>query len=251
MDHSFRLIVFDPPYGVTKNQWDIPFDTKLMFQYCFRLLQPFGTICIFAQQPYASQLITQEPDRFRYELIWFKEKGTQFHESERRPLPAHESILVFSNEYPNQYYPQKTQGIPYSKTFHADTSNTNYGKMKNYETVNTGDRYPLSYLYYPRDNGNCGIHATQKPLNLIKNLIKTYSKPNEMVLDFCMGSGTSVVAALLEQRVGVGYEIDPLMFQKAKQRIEHAQRYREDNIEKIREKYQPPLQKGNLTKFLK
>lgn len=251
MDHAYRLIIIDPPYGVTKNKWDTPFDIKAMFQYCFRLLETEGTLCIFAQQPFASMLITQEINRFRYELVWLKEKGTQFHESERRPLPAHESILVFSNEYPNFFIPQKTQGIPYEKTFHADTSNTNYGQMKDYTTTNDGSRYPLSYLYYPRDNGQKGIHPTQKPVELLRNLIRSYSQVQDLVLDFCMGSGSTIVAAMLEQRVGVGYEIDPVMFAKAKQRIDHVSYHGKDNIELIREMSKNPKPKGTLTKFLK
>jgi DNA modification methylase len=219
-DHSVDVIVADIPYGVTRNVWDKTFDTKLMFDHCFRILTEKGTICLFSQQPYTTDLITAQRDHFRYDLIWIKEKGTQIYECNRRPLPTHEIICVFSKIYPNNYYPQKIQGKPYKKRLHPSIQTTNYGISKDYLTVSNGERFPFSYFYCPRDNANQGLHRTQKPLELIVNLILSYSKMGQTVVDFCMGSGTSIVAALKTKRQSIGFEIDQNMFELAKKRIE-------------------------------
>ncbi len=219
-DHSVDFIVADIPYGVTRNKWDILLDINLMYYHCFRILTEKGTLCLFSQQPYTTELISAQKSYFRYDLIWIKEKGTQIFECNRRPLPTHEIICVFSITYPNNYYPQKMKGKPYKKRYHPDIQTTNYGVSKDYLTVSDGSRFPYSYFYYPRDNANQGLHPTQKPLELISNLILSYSKRGQTVVDFCMGSGTSIVASIKEQRNSIGFEIDPEMYQLAKKRIE-------------------------------
>ncbi|MFA5731321.1 MAG: site-specific DNA-methyltransferase [Acidithiobacillus sp.] len=219
---KFQLIIADLPYGKTHNQWDSLIPLEPLWKMILPLLHQNGTILLFSQQDFTVDLVSSQRDLWRYRLIWVKDKGTQFFEANNRPLPDFEQIEVFTLQYPNFYIPQKELGKkPYTKVKYASSQGTNYSKdsFTKYVGKNDGDRYPTSVLYFPRDNANRGIHHTQKPKGLINFLIKSYTKKDDWVLDFCFGSGTTILSCIELERNIIGFEKDAEIFSLAQKRI--------------------------------
>ena len=226
-DGSVDMVLADLPYGVTANHWDsvIPM-TELWEQYR-RIVKPNGAIALTATQPFATDLIMAARDIFRYDLIWQKVKATGFLHANQMPLRKHESVLVFYNRLPT-FNPVKRAG---GKPFHVkrrstrNTSNYNSSYNPTAQLPNLdGSRYPTSVLdvRYEADffNGKRDIHPTQKPIALMEYLIRTYTNEGEVVLDNCMGSGTTGVAAVRCGRRFIGIEMDARYFEAAKSRIQ-------------------------------
>lgn len=213
-DKSIDLILCDLPYGTTRNKWDtvIPFD-ELWAQYN-RIIKDNGAIVLFSQMPFGANLIMSNPKMFRYEWIWEKEQGTGFLNAKKMPLKAHENILVFYKHLPT-YNPQMRTGFKaYTNTSPNPTSN--YGA---YETVvrhSDGDRYPIDIVEFNRDKG---LHPTQKPVALLEYLVKTYTNEGDVVLDNCMGSGSTGVACKNTNREFIGIELDENYYKIACERL--------------------------------
>ncbi len=210
-DKSIDLILSDLPYGQTGCDWDLPIDLdKLWFQYK-RIIKDNGAIVLTASQPFTSMLVMSNIKMFRYEWIWEKTNATGHLNANRRPLKAHENILVFYKKLP-KYNPQKTSGhkpmnqyIKYLKT---------QNKTKVYRPCNTElsgggntDRYPRSVQIFQRDTQTTSIHDTQKPLALIEYIIKTYTDEGDWVHDSCIGSGVFLEACKNLNRNCIGFEI--------------------------------------------
>lgn len=187
---SVDAIITDLPYGTTACSWDeiIPFAP--MWSAVKRVLKPRGVFVTTASQPFTSKLIMSNVKAFRYEWVWLKPQGSNFLDVNRKPFKAHESVLIFGYEVPI-YYPQMSSGKPYRTQ--TDSKTKVYGKFNLVETVNYGERYPLSYFYFGVEDN--GFHTTQKPVALYEYLISTYTQAGETVLDFCCGSGTTAVSA--------------------------------------------------------
>ena len=219
-DGAVDMILCDLPYGCTRNKWDsvIPFD-RLWNQY-ERVIKENGAIILFSSEPFTSFLVTSNVRLFRYDLIWHKEKGSDFLNANRKPLRAHENICVFYKKQPT-YNAQKTDGKPY-KAKSGDKTSSNYGKFYgNYHSENKdGKRCPLSVLSFCGENKKRRQHPTQKPIALLEWLIKTYSNEGETVLDNCMGSGSTGVACINTGRNFIGIELNKDYFAIAKKRIE-------------------------------
>lgn len=219
---SVDLILCDLPYGTTQNSWDIviPFD-KLWEQYN-RIIKNNGAIALFSQEPFTSQLVMSNPKMFRYDIIWEKTKAGGFLNANRMPLRAHENILIFYKRLP-KYFPQKEEGRPYVKKAITDGDGGCYGKFSRTGTtnVNEGNRYPRSVIKFSNPNNN-SLHKTQKPVELLEWLIKTYTSEGEIVLDNCMGSGSTGVACLNTNRDFIGIELDEGYFEIAQNRIKEA-----------------------------
>ena len=220
---SIDLILCDLPYGVTaRNKWDqvIPFD-KLWEEYT-RIAKDNAAIVLTATQPFASQLIMSNPALFRYDLIWTKNKKTGFLNAKKMPLRAHECILVFYKKLPT-YNPQKTTGHKPVNSYTKHTSDgTNYGEtQKGIKGGGQTDRYPTSVLYFPVVNNDSKekLHPTQKPVELFEWLIRTYSNENMLVLDNCIGSGTTGIAAVRTNRRFIGIENDEVYYRTACKRV--------------------------------
>lgn len=217
---SVDMILCDLPYGTTGCSWDaiIPFD-KLWPEY-IRIIKPKGAIVLTASQPFTAALIMSNPTIFKYEWIWEKSKATGFLNSKKRPLVAHESVLVFWNA---QYYPQMTIGDSYNKGIRkSQTTDDVYGKFNQVNVKSDGQRYPRSVLYFKTaESEGKTYHKTQKPIALMEYLIKTYTQEGETVMDNCMGSGTTGVACKNLNRKFIGIEKDEKYFQIAKQRIDN------------------------------
>lgn len=225
-DKSIDLILADLPYQVTQAKWDvlIPFD-ELWREYK-RVIKDNGAVVLFSQQPFTSQLVMSNPKMFRYEIIWNKVRTTGFLNANRMPLKQHENILIFYKKLPT-YNPQMTEGGEPSH------SRGNAGTAKNrvYGAFNATSDTPStkSTLKFPTDIytlsnrvGKGQLHPTQKPVELLEWLIKTYSNAGDVVLDNTMGSGSTGVASVNTGRDFIGIELDDNYFEIAKNRIEKA-----------------------------
>lgn len=208
---SIDMVLADLPYGVTQNAWDkvIPFD-RLWHEY-HRVTKPNAAIVLTATQPFATQLVASNPKMFRYDLIWRKNKTTGFLNAQRMPLRQHESILVFYRRLP-VYHPQKTTGHAPVHSFTKHTGDgSNYGRTR--RGMSGGgqtERHPVSVLDIPVVNNDSQekIHPNQKPVELFEYLIRTFSDVGAIVLDNCIGSGTTAIACLNAGRHFIGIEKD-------------------------------------------
>lgn len=217
-DGSVDMVLCDLPYGVTQNKWDtiIPFEP--LWAAYKRVCKPNSAMVLTAQQPFTTLLIYSNLRHFRQALIWKKAQGTDFLNAKRRPLRAHEDVCIFF-EKRGVYNPQFTKGEPYGKTGHKVNS-SNYGKHGNVITENLdGKRYPTSIIEI---DDNDTQHPTQKPVALFEYLIRTYTNPGAVVLDNCIGSGTTAVAAINSGRQFIGIEQDPGYCDMARQRVADA-----------------------------
>lgn len=207
-DKSIDMILCDLPYGTTKNKWDsiIPLD-KLWEQYN-RIIKDNGAIVLFAQTPFDKVLGNSNLKMLKYEWIWEKTSATGFLNAKKMPMKAHENILVFYKKLPT-YNPQKTKGHKrkVSKSIHKINciKTTDYGKH-DLTTYDSTERYPRSVLEFPTDKQKCALHPTQKPVALLEYLIKTYSNEGDVILDNCIGSGSTAVACINTNRNFIGMD---------------------------------------------
>lgn len=217
---SVDMVLCDLPYGTTRNKWDatIPFE-PLWAEYR-RLVRPGGAIVLTAAQPFTSALVMSNPAWFRHEWVWHKNKASGHLNANKRPMRAHEDILVFADRQPF-FRPLKSTGHKPGNYAMRSSHGTNYGAAALTEYGGSTERYPQSVLPVPVVNNNDPdkSHPTQKPVALMEYLIKTYTNPGEVVLDNCMGSGTAGVAAANTGRRFVGIEKDPAFFQIAQLRV--------------------------------
>ena len=216
-DKSIDMILCDLPYGMTYNKWDtvIPLD-KLWEQY-ERIIKDNGAIVLTAQTPFDKVLGTSNLKMLRYEWIWEKENATGFLNAKKQPLRKHENILVFYKRLP-LYNPQMGKGKSYTAVRKEKPSLNYYNNQKMTKTVSDGERYPVSIIKFNRDKEK--LHPTQKPVALFEYLIKTYTDEGEIVLDNCIGSGTTAVACLNTNRNFIGFEKEESYYNIANKRIE-------------------------------
>lgn len=220
---SVDLILCDLPYGTTKCSWDviIPFE-KLWEQYN-RIIKPTTAIVLFGQEPFSSLLRTSNLSNYKYDIYWEKERLTNIAQVKKRVGKTVETISVF---YKKQctYNPQMVvyTGKPRSNKVKNGTLGklTDINEHKVIEYKDNGLRYPTQVWKYQRDCLTNNLHPTQKPIALITNLILTFSNENDLVLDNCMGSGTTGVACKNTNRNFIGMELDEKYFEIAKNRIE-------------------------------
>lgn len=218
--HSVDMLLTDPPYGTTRNYWDVPLPLDALWEAVRWAVKPDGAVLFFAQCPYDKVLGASNLSMLRYEWVWYKERGTGFLNANRAPLKKSENILVFYQKSP-VYHPQFTYGEPYRKTFPRSGTSSNYGKFERTASVsNDGRRYPGNVLFIPTVTG--GVHPTQKPVELCEYLIKTYTDEGAVVADICAGSGTTAVAALNTGRRFVCFETAPAFYASAAGRLEQA-----------------------------
>lgn len=223
-DKSVDMICCDLPYGTTANAWDsvIPFE-PLWKQYS-RVIKDHGAIVLFSQMPFGAKLIESAPRAlpFRHEWIWEKTRATGFLNSHHVPLKAHENILVFYKHLP-MYNPQFGAGKPY-RSAKQGVMTSNYHQTKGHRVISQSDgrRYPRDVIRIANANQK-SFHPTQKPTRLLDYLIKTYTNSGDLVLDNCMGSGSTGVSCVETGRSFIGMEMDQHYFEVAQQRIRQAQ----------------------------
>lgn len=224
---SVDLIICDLPYGTTANKWDniIPLD-KLWTQYK-RIIKRGAPIVLFAQCPFDKVLGCSNLDWLKYQWVWSKNRITGYLNANYAPMRCHEVVLVFSefaaapSNNPMRYNPKKIKGAVIVHNHKAGDNCNNYRYAKAAKVV-TDEEYPRDILAFDRDTDSW--HPTQKPLALIEYLIRTYSNPGDTVLDNCMGSATTAVAAIRTGRNWIGYEMNTEFYNRALKRIDETMR---------------------------
>ena len=221
---SIDAIICDLPYGTTACAWDvvIPFD-QLWEQYK-RIIKPRGAIVLFGSQPFTSAIVSSNVSMFGYEIIWEKEQATNPMFAKYGVLKSHENILVFYKQAAT-YNPQMEYGHSNYKSFKGDKGVGQVWKdnlRSEHRDCTDGSRFPKSVLRFARDAD--AFHPTQKPVDLLRYLIRTYSNEGDTILDNCMGSGTTAVACIKEKRHFIGFELNKDYYDKACRRIDAERR---------------------------
>jgi site-specific DNA-methyltransferase (adenine-specific) len=216
---SVDMVFADLPYGTTACKWDsvIPFES--LWDLYNRVCKPGAAITLTASQPFTSTLIVSNPGQFRCEWVWDKVNPTNFANAKRQPMKVHESVLVFSKRQ-TVYNPQKTIGaknhVQGRSTVNASETRRIMGRV---EDDLSALKYPRSIQTFPKHSSQCGLHPTQKPVELVEYFLRTYSNPGDTILDNTMGSGTTGVACVNLGRNFIGVEKDPEYFKVADKRI--------------------------------
>ena len=211
-DGFVDMVLTDPPYGTTACKWDaiIPFEP--MWEQLKRIAKKNAAIVMTASQPFTSALVMSNIKWFKYEWVWVKNNATGHLNAKRKPMSIFEDIIGFGDTIP--YYPQGL--IPFNKKVRRGHNGDNYGHSGT-ENMQEFTNYPLDLLCFDYEAKK--LHPTQKPVALMEYLIKTYTNPSEVVLDFTMGSGTTGVACVNLGRRFIGIEEDESYFNLAKGRL--------------------------------
>ena len=221
---KFDAIITDPPYGTTACKWDsvIPFDK--MWERLNKLIKTNGAIVLFGSEPFSSALRMSNIKNYKYDWVWNKGRGTDFLNAKRKPLSSYENISIFYKKQPT-YNPQFWFSTPYNRGLVKHSNNTMECYRKTNDIVSKsedGRRYPLNIININKLSGHKkNFHPTQKPVDLLEYLIKTYTNEGELILDFTIGSGTTGVAALNTNRRFVGIELDEKYFNIAVERLKN------------------------------
>ena len=221
-DNSVDCVVCDLPYGITNSTWDtiIPFE-ELWKQY-HRIVKINGAIVLFAQEPFASQLRMSNLKNYKYDIYWEKERLTNIGQVKKRVGKTVENICIFYRKQCT-YNPQMVKYEGPKRTNKVKDGKlgalTDQQEKKVKEYVDTGWRYPTQVWKFQRDCLKSNLHPTQKPLALLEELVKTYSNEGDIILDNCMGSGTTCLAAVKNNREFIGIEKDENFFNIAIQRL--------------------------------
>ena len=229
-DKSIDCIICDLPYGVTsKNKWDTIIPYEPLWKEYKRIIKDNGPIILFGQDKFTAKTMLSNEKMHRYNLIWNKVLTSGFLNAGRMPLREHEDIMIFYKKLPT-YNPQFTEGKPlhgmgekFKKVKNNNNNYNDFNSCNNPSANREGDtkKYPKSILTFPRPASSKMLHPTEKPVELLEYLIKTYSNENDVILDNCMGSGSTGVAALNTNRRFIGVELDEKYFNIAKDRLEN------------------------------
>lgn len=218
-DKSVDMILCDLPYGTTQNKWDSVIDLDKLWQQYMRIIKDNGAIVLTAQGLFTAKLILSNEKWFKYKIVWIKSKSTNFLNAKKQPLRKHEDICVFYKQQPT-YNPQMTKGESYDKGIRKNQYTGSYGDFKPRHVQSNGMRYPNDVLFmddnelpiedflYVKTAESEGpvYHPTQKPIELGRYLIRTFSNPGDIILDNSCGSGSFLVAAAMEHRRYIGIE---------------------------------------------
>jgi DNA modification methylase len=222
-NNSIDMILCDLPYGTTRNKWDCVINLQLLWEQYERIIKDNGAIVLTAQTPFDKVLGASNLQLLRYEWIWEKTSATGHLNAKKMPMKAHENILVFYKKLP-PYTPQKSTGHPRKVSLAKHKINceksTNYNDygLSSYDST---ERYPRSVQVFATDKQKEALHPTQKPVALFEYLIRTYTNEGNIVLDNCMGSGTTAVACVRTNRNFVGFETEPAYVEIANKRLDN------------------------------
>ena len=205
-DNSIDMILCDLPYGITESKWDSVIDLKKLWILYKRIIKPNAAIVLTSHGVFTAQLIMSNVHLFKYKLVWEKSKPTNFLNAKIQPLRKHEDVCVFYQKQPT-YNPQMGNGVPYDKGIRKDQLSGSYGDFLPVHVRSDGERYPTDVLYFKTAECEGPVwHPTQKPVELARYLIRTFTNPGDIVLDNTFGSGSFLVAALIEGRKFCGIE---------------------------------------------
>lgn len=217
-DASVDMVLCDLPYGTTACAWDsvIPFEP--LWREYRRIVKQNAAIVLTASQPFTTALAASNIADLKYQWIWVKDRPSNPQLAKLQPLKIHEDILVFAKGK-SPYTPQGLIEVPENKRKIHNPEKNNLGHCKRKPYVQTHTGYPKSLISFGAERG---LHPTQKPVALMEYLIRTYTNPGDVVLDNCMGSGTTGVACANIGRRFIGMERDPDYFDIACDRVEKA-----------------------------
>lgn len=231
-DESIDMILCDLPYGTTQNKWDSIIDLCELWQQYERIIKENGAIVLTAQGLFTAKLIMSNEQLFKYKIVWIKSKSTNFLNAKKQPLRKHEDVCIFYKKQPT-YNPQMEKGTAYDKGIRKDQFTGSYGNFKPRHVKSVGNRYPSDVLCFEEDYMEDFIyiktaesegkvyHPTQKPVELGRYLIRTFSKPNDVVLDNACGSGSFLVSAIMEDRRFIGIEKNEDVFLHKKYAVDY------------------------------
>lgn len=221
-DKSIDMILCDLPYGTTACKWDtiIPFD-RLWNQY-ERIIKDNGAIVLFGTEPFSSKLRLSNETKYKYDWIWEKPQGVNFAQCNHMPMSVYETISVFGNfglsKNASIQPVYKPQGIvEINKPKKAKTYSEHRPTSNNHDHIQKYSNYPRQIIKFPQARG---LHPTQKPVALCEYLINTYTNEEDLVLDNCIGSGTTAIACLNTNRNYIGFETDTAYCNIANKRIQ-------------------------------
>ncbi|CAK7036901.1 site-specific DNA-methyltransferase [Tissierella sp.] len=205
-DQSVDMVLCDLPYGITQNDWDCYLPLDDLWKEYIRIVKKDGAIVLTSSGIFTARLIMSNPKMYKYKWVWEKSKSTNFLNAKKQPLRKHEDVCVFYQKQP-YYNPQMRVGDPYDKGIRKDQLCGNYGDFNPVHVKSDGERYPVDILYFKTAESEGEVYnPTQKPVELGRYFIRTYTKPGDVVLDNTFGSGSFLVAALLEGRNFIGIE---------------------------------------------
>ena len=205
-DESVDLILCDLPYGMTQNEWDCFIPLEELWKHYNRIIKPNGAIVLTSHGVFTAKLILSQAKLYKYKWVWEKSKPTNFLNAKKQPLRKHEDVCVFYKKQP-VYHPQMTKGEPYDKGTRKNQLCGNYGDFDPVHVHSDGERYPTDVLYIKTaESEGAVLHPTQKPIELGRYMVRTYTNPGDVVLDNTFGSGSFLVAALMEGRNFIGIE---------------------------------------------
>ena len=217
-DGSVDMILCDLPYGMTQNQWDSYIPLEDLWECYKRIIKPNGAIVLTSQGLFTAKLIMSQPSLYKYKWVWEKSKPTNFLNAKKQPLRKHEDVCVFYKKQPT-YNPQMTPGEPYDKGVRKNQLSGSYGDFQPVHVCSEGERYPTDIIYFKTaESEGEVVHPTQKPVELGRYLVRTYTNPGDVILDNTCGSGSFLVAALMEGRnfIGIEKNEDVALFKKDK-----------------------------------
>jgi site-specific DNA-methyltransferase (adenine-specific)/modification methylase len=210
-DGTVNLILCDLPYGTTQNPWDSVIPLADLWKHYWRVLAPCGAVVLMGQGPFTARLILSQERLFKYKITWIKSKPTNFLNAKKQPLRRHEDICIFYRKQPT-YHPQMSPGEAYDKGVRKNQLTGSYGDFRPVRVQSEGTRYPTDVVYFKTAESEGHVwHPTQKPVELGRYLIRTYTDPGDVVLDNAFGSGSFLVAATLEGRSCIGIESNEKM----------------------------------------
>lgn len=222
-DKCVDMILCDLPYGTTQNKWDGVIPMEDLWEQYERVIKDTGVIALTSHGVFTAQLILSNIKKFRYKLVWIKSKATNFLNAKKQPLRKHEDICIFykNHNFQPTYNPQMSVGEPYNKGFRKDQLTGSYGDFSSIEVKSEGTRYPSDVIYFKTAESEGEVfHPTQKPIELGRYLIKTYTNKGELVLDNTSGSGSFLIAAALEDRKFVGIELNQETILHKKEKVD-------------------------------
>jgi site-specific DNA-methyltransferase (adenine-specific) len=219
-DASVNMVLCDLPYGTTQNKWDSVISLDALWTEYRRILTPCGVVALTGQGVFTAHLILSNERWFKYKLTWVKSKATNFLNAKKQPLRKHEDVCVFYDKQPH-YDPQKSEGAPYDKGVRKNQLTGSYGNFDPVLVKSDGDRYPTDVIYHKTAESEGEVyHPTQKPVSLGSYLVRTYTKPGDVVLDNACGSGSFLISAVTEGRRAIGIEINQEVSAFRKEKID-------------------------------
>lgn len=226
-DSSVDMVLCDLPYGTTQCKWDSEIDLVALWDAYDRITKPNAAILLFAQAPFSAKLMMSNIKNFRYEWVWIKNRATGFLNSKKMPLKRYENILCFYKKLPTFNPQMRTHDFDGTKFVGHNPWNNKYrntyegygGYVRKSVEILGDERYPINLIKFDLSNYERGLHPTQKPVALCEYLIKSYTNENDLVLDNCMGSGSTGVACKRTNRRFIGIEMESRYFEIAKERL--------------------------------